>query len=71
MDSLLIVTDMIHALMIKLMDMFVGQCVENVLALFARFDNAQGAQAAQMMRHRGLAHAKHQAEIAYAQFGVR
>ena len=63
--------DMIYTLVIELVDMLVDQRVENMFALLTCGDDAQGAQEAKMMRHRRLAHAQHQAEIAHEEFGVR
>ena len=36
--------DMIHTLVIKLVNMLVDQGIEDVFPILARFDNAQGAQ---------------------------
>lgn len=62
--------DMIHALVIELVNMLVNQRVEDMFPILTCLDNAQGAQQAQVVRHRRLAHAKHQAKIANAEFSM-
>jgi len=63
--------DVRQTLMKKVVDMFIGQGVKDMAAFFARADNAQIAQNPQLMRHRGLAHAQHQAQISHTKLGVR
>ncbi len=63
--------NMIHPLMVELVDMIIVKGVVDMLAFFACAYNAQGAQNAQLVGNGGLAHFKGDAEIANTHFRVR
>ena len=60
----------VQPLMKQLVDVFVGQRIEDMFAFLARVDDTHRTQNAQLIRNGRLAHAEHGAEIADAQLGV-